>query len=79
MNFKASHFIQLMLFVEVTLEVIRILCLVAANVAFIEGRVFIVDVFSVSNELALSFADKVTVSTTHTLAPIMCNRMPLQI
>ena len=76
MNFKASHFIQLMLFVEVTLEVIRILCLVAANVAFIEGRVFIVDVFSVSNELALSLANKVTVLTAETLTVTMSDFMP---
>ena len=64
-----------MLLVEVTLEMVRILSPVAANVTLVEWRVFM-DVFSVSNELALSLANKVTVLTAETLTVTMSDFMP---
>jgi len=65
-----------MLLVKVTLKMVRILGLVAADVTFFEWRVFM-DVFSVSNELALSFANKVTIRTAETLSVTMSDIMPL--
>lgn len=65
-----------MLLVKVTLKMVRILGLVAADVTFFEWRVFM-DVFSVSNELALSFANKVTIRTAETLSVTMSDFMPL--
>ena len=64
-----------MLLVEVTLEMVRILSAVAANFTLVEWRVFM-DVFSVSNELALSLADKVTVLTAETFTVNMSDFMP---
>ena len=65
-----------MLLIKVALEMGRILGLVAANVTFFEWRVFM-NVFSVSNELALSLADKATILATETLAVTMSDLMPL--
>ena len=65
-----------MLLIKVALEMVRILGLVAANVTFFEWRVFM-NVFSVSNELALSLADKATILATETLAVTMIDLMPL--
>ena len=65
-----------MLLIKVALEIVRILGLVAANVTFFEWRVFM-NVFSVSNELALSLADKATILATETLAVTMSDLMPL--
>ena len=65
-----------MFLVKVPLEMVRILSFVAANVTFVEWRVFM-DVFSVPNELAFSLADKVTVSASETLAVAVCNLMSL--
>ena len=64
-----------MLLVEVTLEMVRILSPVAANFTLVEWRVFM-DVFSVSNELALPLADKVTVLTAETFTVNMSDFMP---
>ena len=64
-----------MLLVEVTLEMVRILSPVAANVTLVKWRIFM-DVFSVSNELALSLANKVTVLTAETLTVTMSDFMP---
>ena len=64
-----------MLLIKVALEMVRILGLVAANVTFFEWQVFM-DVFSVSNELALSLANKVTVLTAETLTVTMSDFMP---
>ena len=67
-----------MLLIKVALEMVRILGLVAANVTFFEWRVFM-NVFSVSNELALSLANKATILATETLAVTMSDLMPLSI
>ena len=64
-----------MLLIKVALEMVRILGLVAANVTFFEWQVFM-DVFSVSNELALPLANKVTVLTAETLTVTMSDFMP---
>ena len=67
-----------MLLIKMALEMVRILGLLAANVTFFEWQVFM-DVFSVSNELALSLADKATILAAESLAVTMCDFMPLQI